>query len=67
MWKCTKCQSVEVEELGWVDMNTGEYMSGADDEYYCRTCEAGTEVWFDEGDGDVPKIQSQTNDTENIF
>ena len=52
MWKCTKCGGNEVETLSWVDLNTGEEQEGEVGEYYCRSCEAHTDVSFDEGPDD---------------
>ena len=47
MYKCTKCFSPEVEKLSWLDLNTGEEQDGEVGEYYCRSCGAQTDVYYD--------------------
>lgn len=53
MYKCTKCNSTAVEYLDWIDLNTGEPRADGLDEFYCRTCEAHTEVVYETLDGDI--------------
>jgi hypothetical protein len=47
MYKCTKCHGSEVEQLAWIDLNTTEQQEGDVGEYYCRSCGAHTDVYFD--------------------
>lgn len=61
MYKCTKCGSTEVEALTWMDLNTGEEQDGEVGEYYCRSCQAQTDVTFERGvfDDDEPTTNEE--------
>ena len=44
-WRCTECGSSDVQELSWVDRNTGKFKSiGSNEEKdrWCEYCEAHT-------------------------
>lgn len=47
-WKCTKCGSDDVQYLDWIDMNTGEAQADGLEEFYCGSCEAHTDVVFED-------------------
>lgn len=48
MWRCKQCDSVNVEEACWVDLNTAEAHSADSNDFYCRDCDAPTDVYQDD-------------------
>lgn len=70
MFKCSKCNSTEVEELMWVNMNTGEESNEAETgEFYCNSCESHTDVIWEDQDGDVfdnPQSSLEKKDSKEI-
>ena len=50
MWKCGSCHSTEVEELDWVDLNSGDNLEDDLDEYYCRSCQSQVSVYYEDED-----------------
>ena len=48
MYCCKACGGRNVEALNWVDLNTGEVEDeeGTAEEYYCRDCNAPTDVEY---------------------
>ena len=70
-WRCAECGSSDVQELSWVDRNTGKFKSiGSNEEKdrWCEYCEAHTlqvteselmediNYWWKQLDGDTTEI-----------
>ena len=67
MWKCSSCNSTEVEQLDWVDLNSGEPLGDGDDlgEFYCRGCESQVDVYYEEDDNDDDPLSTNTVNGED--
>lgn len=50
MYRCEACDSTEVDQLQWVDMNTQEIVVAAYDDTYCNNCAAECAVYWKEED-----------------